>query len=92
MTTLIGYFGHLITNLTKPLHELQKSNLKRLKRKPDCKARNKRSDEIGELAVSFSRMVNELSKNRKNIDSYEKGLQLKIKEKTDELNEKIKRA
>jgi len=53
------------------------------------KAAIKSSDEIGILAVTFNRMIDELGKSRQEIEQYSGELEQKVKGRTEELNQKL---
>ncbi len=83
--------GVLYTNrMVKPIQKLTE-NIKEISRgnfdiKPDIKS----SNEIGQLASSFSEMTTDLKESRKKLEEYSKTLEKQVAERTAELESKVK--
>lgn len=83
----ISYF--LSKNITSPLRKLTEISREIAKDRLSVRAEIKTTDEVGELASAFNRMMEELEVSRKKLERHREELQEEVDRKTKELKEKI---
>jgi signal transduction histidine kinase len=82
---------YLSKRITGPIMKLRDAAGEIGKGNLDTKIEILSKDEIGELAVSFNRMTEDLKESRRQIEIYSKTLEQKVEERTKELQESQKR-
>lgn len=77
----------LVTRITRPIQELTQGAREIGRGNLDYKLNIKSKNEIGQLVASFDQMSSDLKKSREELYEYSQGLEVKIKERTKELEE-----
>ncbi|MBI5004256.1 sensor histidine kinase [Candidatus Kaiserbacteria bacterium] len=77
----------LVTQIVKPVQELTKGAQEIGKGNFDYNLQIQSKDEIGTLAISFNQMSQALKKSRQELYEYSRGLEEKVKERTQELTD-----
>lgn len=73
--------------ISRPLIELKKVSAEYGRGNLDLKVKVDSKDEVGDLAISFNQMMEDLKKSKQKLEEFAKGLEDKVNERTKELAE-----
>jgi signal transduction histidine kinase/DNA-binding response OmpR family regulator len=82
----------LARRITAPIRSLVKATAEVAEGKLDHSIEVRTSDELRDLASSFDRMLHRLREYRREVESYQRGLEEKVEQRTHELAEATRRA
>lgn len=82
----VAYF--ISQRVSNPIRHLLKGTKQIIKGNLDYRVKVAERDEVGELAISFNSMIDELRRYREDVECYSRTLEEKVEERTEELRRK----
>jgi signal transduction histidine kinase len=86
MSVSVAYI--ISRKIANPIRSLLQGTKHIIKGNLDCHVNVAQRDEVGELAESFNSMIDEIKGYRERVELYRQGLEVKVKERTEELMRK----
>jgi len=92
IVVVLTLFGNILVsrNLIRPLKKLLKGSKEITRGNLDFRIETESRDELGELSIQFNKMTQQLKEGKVNLEESKAALKIKVKERTGELQEKVK--
>jgi len=92
IVVVLTLFGNILVsrNLIRPLKKILKGSKEIARGNLDFRIKTESRDELGELSIQFNKMKQQLKEGKVSLEESKAALKVKVKERTGELQEKVK--